>query len=626
MRLLSNIMIPMRDGKRLATDIYIPKNIKLPLPVVIERTPYNKNAPSRSEININGEQISREAFASTFNKYGFVMIFQDCRGRYKSEGEFVKYINEAHDGLDTYEWILNQEWCNGSIGSLGLSYAAHTQLAVACLNPKGLKTMVLDSGGFSNSFQCGIRQGGAFELKQATWAYKQALLSPLSRDNETLKKALEQEDIYSWFKMMPWKRGHSPLRHIKEYEDYLLKQWQNGDFNDYWKQLGIYAKGYYKSIPDIPILCMSSWYDAYVSSTLDNFSAFCNSPYVDKAGESHIRKSKQHLIMGPWLHGDRNITFSGDVEFGHLASFDRNIFTNWLDFRIHWFTKYLKNENQKNESEEIYELDLFIMGGDSEITHKISTHKTSNGKLYHGGYWHKDCAWPPSNAKKLHLYLNNDNMNLSPIKSEKINKFSFQSDPKNPIPTIGGSITSGLPIFVGGAFNQVESPLFFGSKNNGIPLSARADILVFQTELLEKDLIVAGPIKVVLYFDSDCLDIDFTVKLVDVYPPCKDYPKGYDMNITDGIMRTRYRESWEYPKMLQKGEITNVVITPFATCNAFKKGHRLRLDIAGSNFPHFDCNPNSGEAQGYSYSPKIATNNIYIGGIYASFIELFILE
>ena len=207
---------------------------------------------------------------------------------------------------------MQQDWCNGRIGSMGLSYAAHTQLAAACLNPPGLTTMVLDSGGFANAYRCGARQGGAFELKQATWAYKQAALSPLAKANPQIAAALAAENIFDWFACMPWQPQHSPLRHHPEYEEYLLQQWRSGAFGEYWQQLGIYAEGWYAQLPDIPVMFLSSWYDAYVPFTLANFHAFC------AAG----RQAPQRLIMGPWLHGDRIITHSGNAEFGAQAALD----------------------------------------------------------------------------------------------------------------------------------------------------------------------------------------------------------------------------------------------------------------------------------------------------------------
>ena len=218
MKAVTDVKIRTRDGETLATDIYFPTNGEGPWPVVMERTPYDKTAPSRSEVTLQGHKVSREEMAQAFVDKGFVCVFQDCRGRYQSSGTFTKYINEAEDGYDTCAWLVEQSWCNGKIGTMGLSYAAHTQLALACLNPPGLASMVMDSGGFSNAYQCGIRQGGAFELKQATWAYRQALVSPKAERDPVVKKALEQEDIREWFKYLPWKAGQSPLRHVPEYE------------------------------------------------------------------------------------------------------------------------------------------------------------------------------------------------------------------------------------------------------------------------------------------------------------------------------------------------------------------------------------------------------------------------
>lgn len=603
--LLENIMIPMRDGIHLATDIYLPKQTTQNCwPVVIERTPYNKSAHSRSEIQLDGKKISRQEMASAFTQRGMVAIFQDCRGRYASEGEFIKYIREGEDGFDTYQWILSQPWCNGNIGSMGLSYAAHTQLAAACLNPPGLKTMVLDSGGFSNAYQCGIRQGGAFELKQATWAFKQAALSPLAKNNPLISKAIEEENIHHWFKQMPWKTNYSPIRYVPEYENYLLEQWQAGTFNKFWQQLGIYAEGWYDTLPDIPVLFMSSWYDAYVPSTLANFKAF------SKKG----RKSPQKLIMGPWLHGDRNITYSGDVEFSSVAAFDGNIAKNWLECRLDWFEQHLKTPFHTSQN---HQISLFMMGGGDG-------RKNQHGKMQHNGHWIHANSYPLPNTITQTWYLQPDyslQENISPLSTHY-----FQADPNKPIPTIGGAITSGKPIFVGGAFDQRELPGFFGSKQNNMPLSARHDILVFQTMPLEQDILLVGEVHIHLFIESDVPDCDFTAKLIDVYPPNEDYPQGYAMNITDGIIRCRYRNSWEKPELLPQGKIVEVTIRPFESCNIFKKGHRLRLDIAGSNFPHFDCNPNSGEPEGQANIKRVATNKIHLGKHYPSRLEMKILN
>jgi putative CocE/NonD family hydrolase len=213
---------------------------------------------------------------------------------------------------------------------MGLSYAAHTQMAAACLAPPALAVMILDSGGFSNAHRCGIRQGGAFELKQATWAWNHGMDSRLCEREPQVRTSLAAEDVTAWFKRMPWSEGNSPLRWEPEYEAYLLDQWRRGAFDDYWKKIGLYAAGYYQDIPDIPVLLMSSWYDAYVPTTFENY-----------AGLNRGVRSPQ-VIMGPWTHGDRTMRVFGDVDFGPEAPFDGNVGESWMAVRLSFFDKWLK--------------------------------------------------------------------------------------------------------------------------------------------------------------------------------------------------------------------------------------------------------------------------------------------
>ncbi len=606
MQLLLNQTVITRDGISLATDVYMPEGLG-PWSVVLERTPYNKSAPSRSEVDRRGHRLSREEMAEAFATAGFATVFQDCRGRHGSDGVFIKYVNEAEDGYDTLQWIVEQPWCNGKIGTMGLSYAAHTQLALACLNPPGLACMVLDSGGFSNAYQCGIRQGGAFELKQATWAYRQALQSPEAEADPVLKKALEQEDIRHWFSRMPWSKGHSPLRHLPDYEDYLLQQWQNGTFGPFWQQLGIYAESSYDTLPDIPVMLMSSWYDAYVKTTLDNYAALRSR-----------KTSPLALVMGPWLHGDRNDTFAGDVSFGPQSCFDGQVASDWLRYRIDWFTRWMKDEQAAVTQPQADTIHIFQMGGGSGS-------KDVNGRMEHGGQWLQSTHWPMPDSRTERLYLHAGGV-LSPDEPQAAEACAcLQADPHNPVPTVGGSLTSGMPVFAGGGFDQREEARFFGARGDGLPLSARHDVLVFETAPLAEDVQVAGAIKVQLYIDSDAPDTDFTVKLVDVYPASEDYPQGFALNITDGIFRCRYRHGFDKPQLLTAGEVVEITIEPFATCNLFRKGHRLRLDIAGSNFPKYDVNPNSGEPEGQARLKRIANNRVHLSARYPSHLTLNVM-
>lgn len=598
-----DVMVTMRDGIGLATDVYRPakdgKVIEARLPAIMERTPYGKSERSRSEIEIGMSMpMKREEVASYFVRAGYAVIYQDCRGRYNSEGEFSKYISEAADGYDTASWLVEQPWSNGRFGTMGLSYAAHTQAALACLNPPGLACMVMDSGGFSNAYQCGIRQGGAFELKQATWAYNQAI----GEGNELARAAIEAEDIHAWFTVMPWREGVSPVRWMPEYESYLLDQWRSGTFDESWRRVGLYMEGFYETFPDVPCVLMSSWYDAYVKSTLDNYRGLSG------------RKSRLlQLIMGPWLHGNRNTTLAGDASFGPAAPLGRNVVESWLAFRRNWFNRWLKGEENGVSQEPTVR--AFLMGGGSGI-------RNEEGHLDHGGRWIEASDWPLPGTEYRNFYIHrNGSLSTGEPKAD-IEPFVYDYDPKNPVPTIGGSLTSGQPIFEGGGFDQRENDKFYGSKYPGLPLSARSDVLSFETEPLAEDVAVVGPITVELYVSSDAPDTDFTAKLIDAYPPSLDYPTGYALNITDGIIRCRYRKSWEKPEPIVAGEVFKVTIEPFATANLFAKGHRIRLDISSSNFPKYDVNPNTYAPEGRGRTTQVARNTVFCDASRPSAIRL----
>lgn len=602
-----NVMVTMRDGVRLATDIYRPaidgKPVEGPLAALMERTPYGKQERSRSEIEVGMDApMDRSQVASFFARAGYAVIYQDCRGRYGSEGEFTKYLSEAEDGFDTAAWLVAQPWSNGRFATMGLSYAAHTQAALACLNPPGLACMVMDSGGFSNAFLCGIRQGGAFELKQATWAYSNAKESALAAGDKLAHAAMEAEDIRAWFAAMPWSEGVSPVRWAPEYESYLLEQWRSGSFDDSWRRVGLYMEGFYETFPDVPIVLMSSWYDAYVRTILDNY-----------AGLNRPGRKPLSLIMGPGLHGNRNSTFAGDVSFGPTAPIGGNVTESWLTFRRNWFDHWLKGV--PNAVSEKTEARIFAMGGGSG-------RRNADGRLDHGGRWIEAGEWPLPGTNVRDYFLHADG-SLSPERpGDAQEPLTYDFDPQNPVPSIGGSLTSGAPIFEGGGFDQRESPRFYGANRHGLPLSARADVLSFETAVLEEDMLVAGPIEIELFVASDAPDTDFTAKLVDVYPPSADYPTGYALNITDGIIRCRYRKSWENPEPITAGEIFKVTIEPFATANLFAKGHRIRVDISSSNFPKYDVNPNTYAPEGRGRTRNVARNSVYCDATHASAIRL----
>ncbi len=592
-----DVMIAMRDGVRLATDVYRPVGLDRPVPVILERTPYGK---SQASLRHASTEIAR-AYAS----HGYAVVYQDCRGRGKSEGAYVKYLSDGADGFDCCSWIVKQPWSNGRIGTMGLSYAAHTQAALASAGAPGVVAMFMDSGGFSNAYQGGIRQGGAYELKQATWAFNQALEAPEVRADAAKLAALKAVDIKAWFARMPWSRGNSPLSAVPEYEDYVFDQWEHGTFDAYWRQPGIYAKGYYDRFPDAATMMLSSWYDPYPRTVMENYE-----------GLMAHRRGPARLVLGPWTHGNREETFAGDVDFGPDAAFSRGIGEDYVAFKLRWFDRYLKGVSNGVDKEA--EIRLFVMGGGSG-------RRNAQGRLDHGGRWRDEAAWPLERTKNTPFYLRSDG-GLAPSRPRDGAPRTYRYDPRTPVPTIGGTVTSGQPVMVGGAFDQKEAPEFFGSRPPYRSLAERPDVLVFQTEPLARDVEVTGVIEATLWIASDCPDTDFTIKLIDVYPPSEDYPQGFAMNLTDGILRCRYRDAWDRPQLMQAGTVYQVRVEAFATSNLFKAGHRIRLDISSSNFPHFDANPNTGDPEGQSKTTRVATNTVYMDGGRPSHVVLPIVQ
>jgi putative CocE/NonD family hydrolase len=579
----SNVMVAMRDGVWMATDVYRPAKGGAPLdgafPVLLQRTPYSKTR----------EDLVLEALF--FTSHGYVTVLQDCRARYLSEGGFTKYTNEGEDGFDTLAWLSEQPWHGGKVGTYGLSYSAHTQAAAACLNPPNLGCMWLDSGGFSNAFLNACRNGGAFELRQLTWAYKEAVESREAHaDPDVIGTAIESQNIFDWFKRLPWKKGHSPLQWTPDYEDYLLDIWTRENFDDYWKQIGLCAEEYYDVYSDVPQVHMSAWYDPYSRTATDNYVAL-----------SESKKGPVTLLIGPWTHGARTLTYSGNAEFGPSAVIG-HLADDFDHLRLRFFDRWLKGED--NGWQEQAPVMLFVMGGGSG-------RKNSQQRLEHGGQWRGEKEWPLARAVNTPFYLHPGGVLATqlPLGSHPPDTYLF--DPDHPTPTVGGNISSGQPVMAAGGFDQRESEEFFGSEEPYLPLASRPDVLVFQTEPLVDCLEITGPVSVQLWISSSAVDTDFTAKLVDVYPPSEDYPEGYALNLTDGILRVKFRNSWERTELMEPGTVYQVEVSLLPISNLFAKGHRIRLDISSSNFPRFDVNGNTGENPGTSPLRITALNSVY---------------
>jgi hypothetical protein len=347
---------------------------------------------------------------------------------------------------------------------------------------------------------------------------------------------------------------------------------------------------------DIPMLHVTGWYDSYCGGTVKNY-----------LGLSRRLNAPIHLLIGPWTHGGNARSYAGEVEFGPeaaLADFHREL-------QLGWFDRFLKGR----ETAPSPRVRVFVMGtGDGR--------RDENRRLVHGGYWRTADDWPLPGTELTPYYFHADG-SLKPVApGEQAPPTTYTFDPRWPVPTIGGAFSSTSPVFEPGAYDQREREEFYGSRPPYLPLKARPDVVVFQSEPLEKEIEVVGPIAVRLYASSTALDTDFTIKLIDVYPESADFPSGFTMNLTDGILRARYRESPSRAKLMRPGEVYPLDLEAFPTANRFKKGHRIRLDVSSSNFPRFDVNPNTGEPLGASRRWATADNSIHHSARHPSHVVL----
>jgi hypothetical protein len=580
-----DLMIPMSDGVRLAADVYRPARAGRPLeaklPILLQRTPYNKKGAGLVEQ------------ARYFARQGYLVVLQDVRGQYKSEGVFNKYIGEGRDGFDTIEYLARLPYAQGKVGMWGTSYAAHVQANAAKLRPPHLATLVLNMGGMYNGWDHKIRNHGAFELQQLTWAFRQLAEET---DDPRVRELLQKETARDWLSALPFRRGLNPLSLAPHFEDFILTMMTRADYDDYWKQPDINWVEHFDETADIPMLHVTGWYDSYCGGTVKNY-----------LGLSRRLNAPIHLLIGPWTHGGNARSYAGEVEFGPeaaLADFHREL-------QLGWFDRFLKGR----ETAASPRVRVFVMGtGDGR--------RDENRRLVHGGYWRTADDWPLPGTELTPYYFHADG-SLKPVApGEQAPPTTYTFDPRWPVPTIGGAFSSTSPVFEPGAYDQREREDFYGSRPPYLPLKARPDVVVFQSEPLEKEIEVVGPIAVRLYASSTALDTDFTIKLIDVYPESADFPSGFAMNLTDGILRARYRESPSRAKLMRPGEVYPLDLEAFPTANRFKKGHRIRLDVSSSNFPRFDVNPNTGEPLGASRRWATADNSIHHSARYPSHLLL----
>ena len=270
--------------------------------------------------------------------------------------------------------------------------------------------------------------------------------------------------------------------------------------------------------------------------------------------------------------------------------------------RRRWFDRWVKGIHHGGAGEPAVR--VFVMGGGSG-------RRNADGRIEHGGFWREADAWPLPQTEWTRFYLQPDRSLAAAPPGDGGAPLGFTADPHNPVPTIGGALSSGEPVMRAGAYDQSTGPGTFGAKPPYGPLAGRADVLSLATAPLEQDVEIAGSLELRLWLASDAPDADLHAKLIDQYPPSRDHPDGFAMNLCEGVLRLRYRDSWSDPALMTPGAVYAVTVSLFPVANLFRRGHRLRLDIAGSNFPHFDINPNSGEPEGSFERPRVAANRIF---------------
>lgn len=583
------VMMPMRDGIRLATDIYRPKTDKK-VPIIFLRTPYNIATWRDGERNANYAEWGLKLV-----KRGYAYVVQNERGRYYSEGEWDILGVPLTDGYDAFTWMKDQPWSNGKIGTIGCSSTAEWQMAVAALDhpshaamvPLGFGAGVGTVGEFHE--QGNWYRGGVEQLWYFTWLYdfehdkfkpripEGATQEDLIRISRFYDLAPENPpvDMAEAFKHLPLQDILKNINGKKEIFDKMVRRKPN---DPAWFEGGLY---YDTMEIEVPGLWFVSWYDISVGPNIALFNHL---------RENSENKDDHYLIIAPTLHcefeNSTENTVVGELNVGDTRLNYNELINSWWDF-------WLKGENN----------------GFKEKTPRVQYYTMGSNK------WQASQTWPPEEAKMTTYYLNSNgnantpgNGNLSLRKPGKQSPAdSFTYDPMNPVPSLGGNICCTGNAIQGGAYDQQE-------------LEKREGILVYTTEPLEEGVEVSGFIETTLYVSSDVKDTDFTVKLVDVHPDGKAY------NLDETIQRVRYRDGYDKEVFMEEGKVYELELTPMSTSNYFKKGHSIRIEISSSNFPRFARNLNTGGNNFDETEGVIANNKIHHSGKFTSFIKLPVIK
>jgi putative CocE/NonD family hydrolase len=527
-------------------------------PVLLQRTPYNKS---------NGVSFGVRAASR-----GFVAIIQDVRGRYSSEGEWYTFKNESNDGYDSVEWAAALPYSDGNVGMFGGSYVGATQMLAAIAHPPHLAGIcpVVTASNYHDGW---TYQGGAFEQwfnESWTSGLAQDTFNRLVSQNTNALQGVQKLPLtnYPLFNFADSSAGYSS----KTLAPYFLDWLAHPDYDDYWKRWSI--EEHYADI-NVPALTVAAWYDIFQGGSLRNYVG------TRAHGGDGARAGQRLLvIIGGHAGGGRKI---GDVDFGPAAAeFDEDEVT------LSWYEYLLKGVQNRFATEK--PVKIFVMGRNQ---------------------WREEDDWPLARAKSTKYFLHSDGAantahgrgSLSAAPPLKESPDHYLYDPANPVPTIGG------PLCCDG-WHQPAGP------RDQRPVEARDDVLIYSTPAFAEDTEITGPISLELFAKSTAVDTDFTAKLVDVAPD------GFAQNLTEGIVRARYRDSQEKPALMNPGQIYKFTIDLWATSNVFLKGHILRLEVSSSNFPRFDRNLNTGEAEGVGEKFVAATSTIFHDGEHPSALVL----
>ncbi len=505
-------MVPMQDGTELATSVYLPEGPG-PFPVVVARTPYNKDGLRGQAANLVG--------------HGYAFVAQDLRGRFKSKGHHAIIFHndgweEPHDGHDTLRWIAGQPWCNGKIGSTGGSALGITQNMAAPGAPDGLKAQFVVVA-YSDCYSQGAYQGGAFRT---------GLM-------ENWLKATGMTDV-----------------NLKTFV-------AHPDYDRFWAGLNPEAQA---GRVRAPAVFLGGWYDIFLQGTINSFVS------VQNRGGAGAR-GRCRLILAPIGHGTM-------TELKYPANASR--FPKCGN-EAAWFDYTLKGlSNGVGEEKPVH---YYVMGDPTD-------------KNAPGNYWRAADKWPPP-AVETAYYFHPDGRLGSSKPLAQGGRRSYRYDPANPVPTVGGA----------------ELGQDIGPKDQR-KVESRGDVVLFSTDVLTEPVEVTGRVTAKLYVSSDCPDTDFTVKLTDVYPD------GRSMLVTDGVLRARFRESFERERLLEPGKVYELTVDLWSTSLVFNRGHRIRVAVSSSNAPRFDPNPNTGHALRADKERRVATNTVYFSKEYPSRILL----